>query len=182
MRTLLSGLALMTCCALTPAMAAAEDGVFDFRLAAHTDTAQQKVNADIEASLQPYSFVFRGFAQGKLEEYNKVCRRITFTLKGEELGYACVHKDGESHRETSPADGSYHARQGADGKRVDLKQTLKTKKDHVVITQHWKGEQGMRVNTFVYNPSTRKLTMKVRLKSPQLDRGDITYMLHYTQK
>ena len=75
-----------------------------------------------------------------------------------------------------------HSVKGTDGTPYRLKQTIKADGDKVTITQYWKGEEGAKTNTFDYSPSGKKLTLKVKVTSGKLDKGDIKYSVKYNQQ
>jgi|GEM_PF-3606028 len=165
-----------------PFTAMAEDGEFKFKIAGSASSSQAKVNSAIESTLEPYSFVFRKVAQGRLEDTNQVCVGITFTVKGDNLTYSCKYDSGKSLTVTTPTDGNLHTVKGSDGTPYKLKQSIKADGSNVTITQYWKGEDGAKTNTFVYNQDKKHLALKVKVTSGKLDQGPLKYRLKYNQQ
>lgn len=164
-----------------PFTAMAEDGEFKFKVAGSASSAQSKINSAIESALEPYSFVFRKVAQGRLEDTNQVCVTLTFTVKGDNLTYSCKYDSGKSLTVTTPTDGKLHSVKGSDGTPYKLKQSIKADGAKVTITQYWKGEDGAKTNTFIYDQDAKNLALKVKVTSGKLDKGPFKYRLKYNQ-
>ena len=164
--------ALVGLIASLPLSAAAQDGDYVFDVS--TPSAQAKVDKKIDAFVDEQAFYIRPFARGKLKESNKVCKKLVFTIKGDDVSYQC---DGRETY-TSPANGKLVK---VPGKDLKLSQKVETKNDIVTITQLFKSEDGQRRTVFVYNPNSKKLKSQVKITGEKV-KGALVYVVHYKQK
>ncbi len=171
-------LATLTFALAIPMTASAED-VFKFKLATSTSKAEKKINAGIEDGISEMNFVVRPIARGRLEDTNKVCKTLTFTLADGNISIQC----GSGKVFTTPADGTSKKVTGSDNKTpYKLSQKVKTDGDITTITQTFKAEDGKRTTVYTYNSAEKTLKMKVRVNSPKLDPKAVKYTLPYKQQ
>jgi hypothetical protein len=136
---------------------------------ASPDTSQKRVNAAIDKAVEDMNFVTRPIARGRLQDTNKVIKRLSIETKGSDYTIAFGPR-------------SYTATLDAPPKTVKgmtgdpLKLTLTRTGD--VLVQRFVGEDGDgRENQFTVGKDGR-LSMKVRVFSGSLPK-DIVYTLTF---
>lgn len=176
---LIVGAALLALVLILPAAASAQDGTWTFKLATNQSQATKKIHAGIEDAISEMNFVIRPVGRSRLKGTNKPCKKLSFEIQGEKISIQC----DSDKKFTTKSDGTIKRNVlGSDGEsRYDLSQEVKSKGDKTVITQIFRAEDGRRTTVYVYDPSEKSMTMRVKVESPKLEPKSLRYKLPYKE-
>ena len=159
--------ALRFACALLPAFVlTAQDPGFS---GAWKHASDSGIPAAIEDTVKDMNFIKRPIARKKLINKNPVYQKVTITVGAQEIS---IQFDARTPVKM-PADGKAVPWTREDGDRFMVSAKVEGNK----LTQHFKSDEGERINVFTVGD--KKLNLGVTVKSPSLPKA-LTYTIQFT--
>lgn len=120
---------------------------------------RDKLNAAIETSMDALSPFVRGIGRRRLQESNKIPKRISIQIKGDNVE---ILFDGRGHG--TPLDGTPVRSESARGDKIKISHRMRGNR----LNEFIDGGKGARTNNFKLNRDRSRLTVDVTISSGHL--------------